>query len=243
MKDKLIKIINEFSNIHLDVRFDWDFSPDGLPTAVIADLPPENCFMKNISLKKALQRHLPDKSKEMEYWIIKQWGGIRRFKKDKKNDERINALYRQLDSGRLSRDISSCISSFSKIASFYNPDKYAIYDARATFSLNWLLLKAGLTAGFFPVPAGQNTAITKYDIETVIRLKYGDNNNLFLKPSVAYFEYCNLLKELSSRIWNDAERKNMPYYLEMLLFVIAPREIVADMKQSINIEIRTSGST
>lgn len=242
MKDNLIRIINKFANINLDERFDWDFPPDGLPTAVVTDLPKGNHFIRNIFLKKCLQNHLPDKKKEIEYWIIRKWGGIRRFEKDNKNDARIDALYRQLPSGLLSRDMFGCISSLSKIASFFNPEKYAIYDARATFSLNWLLLKSGTTSGFFPVPAGRNTAITNYDIETVIRLKCGENNNLFLKPASAYFEYCKLLKELSLRIWNDTERKNMPYYLEMLLFVIAPKEIVTDMQQSINIEIRTSGS-
>lgn len=243
MKNKLITTIKKFAEINLDVRFDWDFPLDGLPTDIITDLPKGSFFLRNIFLKKSLQTHLPDKKKEIEYWIIRQWGGIKRFGSDKKNNERIDTLYDQLPSGLLSRDTFSCISSLSKVASFLNPEQYAIYDARATSSLNWLLLKSGATSGFFPVPAGRNTAITNYDIETVIRLKCGEKNNLFLKSKVAYFEYCKLLKELSLLIWNDEERKKMPYYLEILLFVIAPTEIVRDMKESISIEIRTSGST
>ena len=237
MHDNLISIIKEFSAINLDDRFVWDFPHYGLPADVVMDLPKKNVFQKNIILKKRLQDHLPDKKKELEYWIIQAWGGIRRFEKNDKNDARIDALYGQLAVRTLSGDFFGCISSLSKVASFFNPKKYAIYDARATFSLNWLLLKSGATSGFFPVPSGRNTAITNYDIETIIRLKCGEGNNLFLKPTLAYFEYCKLLKELSVRIWNDAERQSMPYYLEMLMFVIGPKEIVSDMKKSINIEI------
>jgi len=44
-------------------------------------------------------------------------------------------------------------------------------------------------------------------------------------------------------MWKDEERKTMPYYLEMLLFVVGPQEIVSDIKKSTNIEIRTRRST
>lgn len=243
MKDKLITIIKKFAEIDLDKRFDWDFPLDGLPPDIVRDLPRSSHFLRNIFLKKSLKNHLPDKKKDIEYWIIRKWGGINRFEIVEKNNKRIDILYNQLPSESFSRDTFSCISSLSKVASFLDPQQYAIYDARATSSFNWVLLKSGATSGFFPVPSGRNTAITNYDIETIIRLKCGDSKKLFLKPASAYFEYCNLLKELSSHIWEDAERKQMPFYLEMLLFVIAPSEIVNDIKESICIEIRTSGST
>lgn len=243
MHDNLVTILQEYADIQLDERFTWDFPHHGLPADVVKDLPEGNLFQRNIVLKKCLHNHLPDKKKEIEYWIIQTWGGIRRFGRDDKNNARIEALYSQLAAGSLSSDVFTRISSLSKVASFFNPEKYAIYDARATFSLNWLLLKSGATASFFPVPSGRNTDITRYDIETIIRLKCGEGDDLFLKPAHAYFEYCKLLKELSLRIWSDAERKTMPYYLEMLLFVIGPQEIVSDIKKSTNIEIRTRQST
>jgi hypothetical protein len=49
----------------------------------------------------------------------------------------------------------------------------------------------------------------------------------------------DLLKKLSLDTWNNEERKNMPFYLEMLLFILGPQEIVDDIKKSTTIEIRT----
>jgi hypothetical protein len=176
----------------------------------------------------------------MEYWIIQKWGGIQGFKKNKKNDIKITELYEQLDKGSFSRNIFEVISSLSKIASFLNPSEYAIYDSRAIFSLNWLLLKSGAIDSFFPIPAARNTEIAKYNIETIIRLKCGEKSGLFLDNKTAYFEYCNLLKKLSLEIWDDATRRGMPFYLEMLLFILGPREIVGDIKKSTSIEIGTT---
>lgn len=100
-------------------------------------------------------------------------------------------------------------------------------------------MKSGATDGFFPVPAGRNTEITKYDIETIVRLKCGEKRGLFLDHKTAYFKYCDLLKKLSLDTWNNEERKNMPFYLEMLLFILGPQEIVDDIKKSTTIDIRT----
>ena len=239
MINNLLTILQDYTNISLEDRFDWDFSLAGLPDEVIRDVAEGNAFERNISLKKCLHRHLPDTTKKLEYWIVQTWGGIRRFGRDDKNDARIEALYRQLVDGSLSSDLFGRISSLSKIASFFNPDKYAIYDARATFSLNWLLLKSGATEGFFPVPVGRNTDINRYDIETLIRLKCGEEQGLFFGPQHAYFEYISLLNELSARMWRSPERRLVPYYLEMLLFVIAPQEIVRDIRRTVKIELRT----
>jgi hypothetical protein len=240
MKSNLVAILKDYTKIRLEERFDWDFPLHGLPAAISTELSAGNPFERNISLKKCLHRHLPDETREIEYWIIQTWGRIRRFGRDSKNDARIEALYGQLHTGSLSSDLFGCISSLSKIASFFNPERYAIYDARATFSLNWLLLKSGVTRGFFPVPLGRNTDINRYDIETLVRLKCGDTRDTFFDRKYAYFEYIKLLSELSSQIWSDPERKIVPYYLEMLLFVIGPQEVVSDIGKLAKIEIRTT---
>ena len=160
--------------------------------------------------------------------------------KNSKNNTRIESLYAQLNTGSLSSDLFGRISSLSKIASFFNPKKYAIYDARATFSLNWLLVKSGVTKGFFPVPLGRNININRYNIETIIRLKCGDSPGVFFDHKHAYFEYTKLLSELSLQIWSAPERRIVPYYLEMLLFVIGPQEVVSDIGKSAKIKIRTT---
>jgi hypothetical protein len=167
MHDKLKTMIQAYARTHpLDAKFSWDFALDGLPSEVVHFLPMSNAFQNNIALKNSLRSHLKCSGYSMEYWVIQKWGGIQGFKKNDKNDQRIAELYDKLDKGHLSRDLFGCISSLSKVASFFNPSEYAIYDSRAIFSLNWLLLKSGATDSFFPVPAGRNIEITKYDIET-----------------------------------------------------------------------------
>lgn len=240
MHDKLRTIIQAYVLTNpLDEKFTWDFTIEGLPTEVVCSLPNGNALQKNVALKNCLRTHLKCNSYSMEYWIIQSWGGIQGFKKNDKNDQRIADLYDKLDKGFLTRDLFGCISSLSKVASFFNPSEYSIYDSRAIFSLNWLLLKSGNTDKFFPSPAGRNTEISKYDIETIIRLKCGDKYGLFLDHKTAYFEYCKLLKKLSLDTWDNEERKKMPFYLEMLLFVLGPQEIVNDIRKCTRIDIQS----
>lgn len=239
MHDKLKSMIQEYIYYTpLDASFTWDFSLDALPSTVVNLLPNNSAFHKNVVLKSCLRSHMKSNGYSIEYWLIQTWGGIQGFKKNDKNDQRIAELYESLDKGSLSRDLFGCISSLSKVASFYNPGEYSIYDSRAIFSLNWLLLKSGATDSFFPMPAGRNTEITKYDIETIVRLKCGEKNGLFLEHKTAYFKYCALLKMLSLETWHNEERKNMPFYLEMLLFVLAPQMIVEDIKKSTRVDVQ-----
>jgi hypothetical protein len=73
----------------------------------------------------------------------------------------------------------------------------------------------------------------------MVRLKCGEKNGLFLDHKTAYFKYCDLLKKLSFDIWDNEERKKMPFYLEMLLFILGPQAIIDDIKKSVIIDIRT----
>ncbi|MGA7577046.1 MAG: hypothetical protein ACLQUW_00055 [Desulfobaccales bacterium] len=243
MHTKLKTTIQKYAYAHpLEERFSWGFALDDLPSEVVCLLSKSNAsaFENNIALKKCLRSHLRCNGYPMEYWIIQKWGGINGFKKNSINDQKITILYEQLDEGSFSRNIFEVISSLSKIASFYNPSEYAIYDSRSIFSLNWLLLKSGATDGFFHIPAGRNTEIAKYDLETIIRLKCGERRGLFVDNKIAYFEYCNLLKKLSLAIWNNEELRGMPFYLEMLLFILGPQEIVDDIKKSTRLDIATT---
>jgi hypothetical protein len=237
---KLKTMLREYAATNrLEEKFSWDFSVEALPPEVVTSLPKGNAFEKNIALKHCLTGYLGRDDYPIEYWIIRTWGGIKGFRRDAKNNNKIRELYSQLKQCSFSRDIFEVISSLSKVASFFNPNAYAIYDSRAIFSLNWLLLKSGAIDNFFHMPSGRNREITKYDMETIIRLKCGDKPDLFLDNKIAYFKYCNLLKELSPNIWEDNQRKTKPFYLEMLLFILGPGEIVNDIKGSMTIDIRT----
>jgi hypothetical protein len=141
MHTKLQTTMQKYAYTHpLEEKFSWDFALDDLPSGVVRLLPKGNAFENNIALKTSLKSHLRCNGYSMEYWIIQKWGGIQGFKKNSKNDHKITKLYEQLDKGSFSRNIFEVISSLSKIASFANPSEYAIYDSRALFSLNWLLL-------------------------------------------------------------------------------------------------------
>lgn len=245
MPDKLGSVVQKYAQSHpLDKRFRWDFPLAGLPQPIVQSLPEGNGFDRNVALKNCLRPHLRCNGYNdyrVEYWIIQAWGGIRSFKKNANNDRRITDFYNKLDKSSLTKDLFGCISSLSKVASFFNPNDYAIYDSRAIYTLNWLLLKSGATDSFFPIPAGRNAEIAKYDMETIIRLNFGGKSNLFFDHKTAYFRYCDLLKQLSLEIWETEERKRKPFYLEMLLFALSPEEIVDDIKKSAKIEIQTNG--
>ena len=241
MLTKLQTALRDYAeSVLLEERFVWDFPHEGLPPTVVSALQEGSPFEKNIALKNSLKSHLTSSGYPIEYWIIQTWGGIQGFKQNGKNDYRIRELYQQLGKKSFPNQLFDVISSLSKVASFYDPNQYSIYDSRAVFSLNWLLLKSGATQNFFHMPSGRNSKIAKYDMETIIRLKCGDKPGLFVENREAYFEYCHLLKTLSPSVWDDSERKIMPFYLEMLLFVLGPEEIVEDIEKSSTLDIRAA---
>lgn len=213
-------------------QYNWDI-PNSCPIEIpksIADNYSKNIYLKE-NLSDAL---LKDSSLDHHYWVINEWGGIKSFKRNDKNNEKIKNFTSELIKGKLSRNSFSNISSLSKIASFIDPENYTIYDSRVIYSLNWLLFNKSDSKSLFPQPAGRNSDISKYDQETIFRLSGMDFS---YKPyNTAYHEYCNLIKTLSKTVFPDTDR---PYYLEMLLFMIAPSEIIQDICTSVDLQIRT----
>ncbi|MGP9668408.1 hypothetical protein ACT3TV_09865, partial [Psychrobacter sp. AOP31-A1-22] len=53
----------------------------------------------------------------------------------------MSSFKQELKLKKLSKKNFETISSLSKVASFLDPEKYFIYDARVAYSLNWLILK------------------------------------------------------------------------------------------------------
>jgi len=120
----------------------------------------------------------------------------------------------------LTKESFTLISSFSKLASFLNPNEYAIYDSRAIYSLNWLLFNFNNNTELYPQPLGRNSKLSQYDLSTIFNLTKKDI--IYKSHKTAYFEYCKLLKLLSKEVYYD----NKPYKIEMLLFLIAPTKII-----------------
>ncbi len=194
------------------------------------ELPSElNNLEQNIFLKENLAEKLKlDNSLEIHYWIVQKWGGIKSFKKSDENNQLIRQFLSELNSGKLSNGLLK-ISSLSKIASFWDCEKFAIYDSRAIFSLNWLLFKYTNEDLFFQ-PQGRNKALEIRDMNVLFHFCNEKVN--YHKDEVSFHQYCALMTDLAKQIYGKNAK---PYQLEMVLFKIAPTWICDDMDNVIKL--------
>ncbi len=222
---------NLYHSIDLNERYEWD-----IPFDCPIKLPLEamSSFHKNKYLKLNLREKLLEyESLSPHYWVIQNWGGIKSFKRNQNNDEKIKKYYGELRRLKLSRNSFSTISSLSKVSSFYDCHNYFIYDARAIFALNWIIFKCESPdiKKLFPQPIGRNSTINKYDLSTIVNLS--NKNFSYYDLNEAYFQYCNLIKKINLNVCPNEEA----FVLEMLLFVTSIKEIVEDISETIKINI------
>lgn len=226
MTQLISKLKELLDDVPIDKNFDWNF-PDA-PIQIPSDI--NDTYSKNIYLKENFAPLLKnDIGLRNHYWIIQEWGGIKSLKKNDRNDEKIRKFKQQLLKQKMTKETFSLISSFSKIASFLEPQKYAIYDSRAIYSLNWLLFNYTDKKMLYPQPAGRNPKLSQYNLGTIFRLS--KQKHSFISYKDAYFHYCDLLNELSKEIFNESK----PYKIEMLLFLIAPTKIIDSIESQVKI--------
>lgn len=215
--------------IPLETAYNWVL-PANPPIDIPANIT--GAFSQNVYLKEHLAPVLEkDDDLTAHYWIIREWGGIRTFKKCERNDKLIRTFKAQILKGTLTAPSFTAISSLSKLSSFWEPARCAIYDSRAVFSLNWIIFRYSKNKTLFPQPAGRNAEISKYDIETLFTLSGIDHQ--YFSYTTAYHEYCGLLQDLSEQVYESRK----PYFAEMLLFLAAPTKIVEDIKRSVTVTI------
>lgn len=200
---------------------------------------------QTIYLKKELKKELCIKEKDehvflnFAHWVIQKWGGIPRSP----GEEKLKSLYKKLKDEKSKNIIENVdnISSLSKVAAFYDDSKYAVYDSRVIFTLNWLIFINGLheqdnpkrKMKFFRQPDGRNTDIKKHNQDTIFGLVYKTfdiNNTYYYSEKESYKVYCELL-ENAVRYY---ERHKCDYLikkdritigeLEMCLFSIAAED-------------------
>ena len=228
--NKLIKRLKELSiQVPLEENFDWEFpkSPINIPKSI------DSTYLKNIYLKENFNKVLQnDLNLKNHYWIIQEWGGIKSLKQNDRNDEKIRKFKKQLPTKKLTKEIFSLISSFSKLASFIKPNEYAIYDSRTIYSLNWLLFNFTDETELYPQPSGRNPKLSQYDLSTIFNLTKKDIT--YKSQKTAYFEYCKLLKFLSKEVYDE----DKPYKIEILLFLIAPTKIIECIEKKTTITIK-----
>jgi hypothetical protein len=242
----VIEKLKEYRNqIDLKKRFDFNFdiSDKIFSSAETKRLKThKNPYEQNIELKWILSEKYNSNFEQsfIDFWIINVWGGIRGFKPNKKNIEKVKSFKKQIENGKLSLDCFSTISSLSKISSFLKPDKFVIYDSRVIYTLNWLILTCenqnGFKEKYFPMPSGRNRIISNFDMKTIINIshisEYIDNTELYISNQNAYFEFCDFIKINSELIFG---KNSKPYELEMLLFTLADKEIFKDLIERLRI--------
>lgn len=228
--EKLATTLRTLQQAYPLTNFPWEL-PDNCPIEIPSQF--STGYEKNVHLKTHFHAVIEnDHLLKSHYWVIQDWGGIRSFKRNDKNDARIRKFLGELGKRKLTKNTFDCISSLSKVASLIDPVNYAIYDSRAIYSLNWLLYKFAESDQLFPQPTGRSPELAKYDMQTIFRLA---KRPFSYRPSAtAYHEYCQLLRELSVQIFGQGSK---PYMVEMLLFMIAPGWVVSDIEKSVSLSI------
>lgn len=245
MKNVIEKLKEYANRIDLSVRFDFIFdSSDSIFTESETQslLGEKTLFEQNVRLKWIMKKKYeqttdPD---SLDFWIINNWGGIRGFKPNSRNKEKVKTFRNQLLKRKLTKDSFSTISSLSKISSFIDPDNYVIYDSRVIYTLNWLILtcenQEAFNEKYFPMPSGRNKIISDFDMKTIVNLfhipEYTNEQPLFISQQQAYFDYCDFVKKATTEVFGG---NGKPYELEMLLFILADREIFQELKEKIKI--------
>jgi hypothetical protein len=229
-RTKLITALKSLVEHSDHKTFEWTI-PQSCPIQIPKSLM--SGYERNIYLKENLHTVInKDKKLNCHYWTVQEWGGIGSFKRNPKNDSRISKFLDDLSKGQLTRASFECISSLSKIASFIHPEKYAIYDSRVIYSLNWLLFVYADAKQLFPQPAGRSTELAKYDMSTIFRLSGREHQ--YRAQNIAFHEYCAMMVDLSTQIFGEGSK---PYRAEMLLFAVAPTWVVQDIQASTSLSI------
>ena len=171
------------------------------------------------------------------FWIINTWGGISAFKDSDKTRAKIKEFAETHTQERMSGDLFAVISSLSKLAAFWDYERFAVYDSRVIFSLNWLLFLYAPHHRLFPQPEGRNTRIRQYHMPTILAL-HGDNRD-FYPEEEAFYHYCKLLRRCAADIFTDDKRI---HEIEMFLFKEADLYICDDMQERLSLNIK-SGMT
>lgn len=238
MYDNLLERLKDFEDKNPIENFQWGELNRGQLEYFGINPPDGSTYEQNIWLKnnlsKPLQREFEqnDDPLNVSFWIIRGWGGINTFGVSDRNRQLIrNFVARITQRENIPSGQANLLSSLSKVASFRTPEEYAIYDSRAIFSLNWMLIRHVDNPKLFIQPSGRGRA-TEIDIDTLISISKISHNTHSYRE--AYYKFCELMKMISKEIYKD---ENKPYLAEMLLFKIAEREIQDDIHRSAKVII------
>jgi hypothetical protein len=228
---------------HLDDLYQWQFVARIPEERFGINISGKNAWQRTLSLREELRGFLGEKKDQksregVAQYLIRDWGGIRRFTKYKE-------VVIQFENLAGTQDIPSQtplefdgVSSWSKWASLVCPAWACIYDARVAYSLNAINFLSGGNHKIFPSPEGRNSRLKLLDAATLLlarRLSWAagaglnkalERDDHVIPKSAAYREYLKLVRAVSSKLWNDTQHIQT---VEMLLFAIADCGLYDDL--------------
>ncbi len=210
LQESIIKLcyenINEYNSWYI-----WDFNESHLPFPI--EFPSNNLFHKNIYLKEILhdawklENDKIIKGKIIKYYIS-DWGGIRTNSDESMKAYMFGSPSEYIKQGKVG------IPSWSKALVIHNPNKYAIFDARVSTSLNCLqILFNAKSKILFPVLSSRNRIISDGGRKIKYISKHYDWKRL--NDSEFYYLYLELLKNVARQVNTSIST------VEMLLFAKA----------------------
>ena len=211
---------------------------------------------KEVGLKFVVNNELKQQGhdrKKSAKWIIKTWGGIRGIK-----DSSIQDIVENLDKQEF---LYKNISSWSKVLSFKNIDNDVIYDSKAIYSLNWLLLHLNNPTKYFVQPEGRNRKLIAFPINAIINFRHsklinlekrGEKaiENVYYKSDEVYIKYREIVRLINLEIWDNkyidltklvghkVYLKDYSFFTELLLFNMADDVIVTDVQNNVSISYK-----
>jgi hypothetical protein len=78
----------------------------------------------------------------------------------------------------------------------------------------------------------RSAKLSKYDMQTIFRLT--KRPLIYKSREVVYHQYCTLLKSLTPQVFGEDTKI---YKLEMLLFMVAPTDIVGQIESSVSLKL------
>ena len=263
--EKIVKYLKPYSG-KLEQLYDWETNfnflfetPLKYRDKVEKLMVEKNHFKKDVIFKEIMSRNLcyyykyeQNNFYDLAHKIIHDWGGIKTGNKQKAKEF--------IDYFLEKKDIQfNRIASISKVAGLMYPDKFIIYDSRVSYTMNWILLSQEAGNFYFPVPEGRNSKMLAFDINVLIRLKNTENyqmsdkerkiknflserdSKLYIEKNKAYKTMNKLITDVNKALWDD-DRKNEPFYTEMLLFAMADTTVYNEITKFVRINIRNNGN-
>jgi hypothetical protein len=218
--NELKDILKMFYNNYYDDKIDWyhwNIKDIYLPKGI--ELMNESKVKRNLQLKEKLHSMWIQSNEEtrgnlIEFYIVK-WGGIKTNRTDSLNIYKTNSASDLIYIGKLG------VSSWSKALVVHDCNKYAIFDARVSSSLNILqILAKNENKVLFPILSSRNNIIIKGNL----KIKEISMNESWSKLSNNdfYTEYIKLLKTVAKELTTNIST------IEMLLFAKA-EELVTEL--------------